>query len=89
MGLLKNRWSCLRGLRTQVKELNDFRTLNNWITVCFVLHNIVIQRNDTWYEPPIPPRDFDYWENDPRNIQPLGEHANAFRERMKGIMLGL
>jgi hypothetical protein len=89
MGLLKNRWGCLRGLRTQVKRVEDFAKLNEWIVACFVMHNIVIERNDKWEDPAIIQAGFDAWVPDARNHDIVGETARNFRERMKGVLLNL
>ncbi len=50
MGLLKSRWTSLKGIRIQVKELDDLVRINEWILACLVLHNIVQSLNDEWDE---------------------------------------
>jgi hypothetical protein len=47
-GILKGRWSSLRGLRTQIKKKEDLKILNTWIVVCLILHNLMIQLTDEW-----------------------------------------
>ncbi len=48
IGILKNRWSSLRGIRTQVKSKDDFKFVNQWIVACLVLHNWTIRLQDLW-----------------------------------------
>ena len=50
MGSLKSRWSSLRELRKQMKVLEDFRSMNEWILSCLILHNITIAMGDEWAE---------------------------------------
>ena len=45
-GILKGRWSSLRGIRTQIKEVKDFQIVNDHILVCSILHNLMIDFND-------------------------------------------
>ena len=45
-GILKGRWSSLRGIRTQIKEVKDFQIVNDHILVCLILHNLMIDFND-------------------------------------------
>lgn len=49
-GILKNRFSCLRGLRTQIVNESDVRKANDWIEACCVLHNFTYRLEDTWLE---------------------------------------
>jgi hypothetical protein len=49
-GIVKGRWCSLRGIRIQVKKIEDFKSINNWICVCLVLHNILVRFNDSWEE---------------------------------------
>ena len=51
MGLLKSRWSFLRGIRTQFRETKDLEDINSQIVAAVVLHNIVMLRKDLWTEP--------------------------------------
>ena len=46
LGVLKSRFSSLRGLRTQIRDKGDFKKVNRWICVCLILHNIVLQCRD-------------------------------------------
>jgi hypothetical protein len=48
MGLLKARWSSLRGIRTQIKVKEDLAYVNQMVKVIFILHNIMINLNDEW-----------------------------------------
>jgi hypothetical protein len=49
-GILKGRFSSLKGIRIQVKTATDFQRINEWITVCLILHNILLRFNDSWEE---------------------------------------
>nr|GAT46832.1 predicted protein [Mycena chlorophos] len=42
MGALKGRWQCLRGLRVNIESNADHVEALRWITVCIILHNLVI-----------------------------------------------
>jgi len=35
-------------LRIQVKKLDDFVRVNEWIVVCIILHNILLSFKDEW-----------------------------------------
>ncbi|KAJ0398703.1 hypothetical protein ATCC90586_003194 [Pythium insidiosum] len=48
IGLLKNRWMSLKGVRTQIKKKEDFRTVNNQVLTCVMLHNIGLILKDLW-----------------------------------------
>ena len=48
IALLKNRWSSLKGIHTQVWEESDFQVINHHILCCGLLHNIAIHLNDEW-----------------------------------------
>ncbi|OWZ15456.1 hypothetical protein PHMEG_00010886 [Phytophthora megakarya] len=50
IGTLKNRWSSLYGVRTQIKAKRDFESVNNYILLCVLLHNIALQIADPWTE---------------------------------------
>jgi hypothetical protein len=47
-GILKYRFSSLRGIRIQIKTENDFADVNKWIIVCLIIHNMLISFNDDW-----------------------------------------
>lgn len=47
-GILKGRFSSLRGIRTQIREDKDFKLVNEHILVCLILHNLMIDFNDEW-----------------------------------------
>ncbi len=49
-GILKGRFSSLRGVRVQINSLKDIKRFNEWILVCLILHNILIRFNDDWDE---------------------------------------
>ena len=38
----------MKGLRIQVKKLDDFVRVNEWIVVCIILHNILLNFKDDW-----------------------------------------
>ena len=52
--ILKGRWSSLRGIRTQIKEVKDFKIVNDHILVCLILHKLMIdfkdECDDDWIE---------------------------------------
>jgi hypothetical protein len=50
MGLLKGRWSSLRGLRVKIHKPEDVERANRWIVAILVLHNIVMKFKDNWEE---------------------------------------
>jgi len=50
IGILKSRFSSLKGVRIQVKKLDDFVRINEWIVVCIILYNILHSFNDEWEE---------------------------------------
>jgi hypothetical protein len=47
-GILKNRWLSLKGVRTQIKKLEDIKTINEDIKCIITLHNLMIFFNDLW-----------------------------------------
>ena len=47
-GVLKARWSSLRGIRNQLKIPTDFEYINKQIVVCLILHNFLLISNDIW-----------------------------------------
>ena len=47
-GLLKARWASLRGIRIQVKRVKDLKAVCDHITVCLILHNLMIDFDDEW-----------------------------------------
>lgn len=42
MGALKGRWQCLRGLRLEINCNADHIRACDWIMVCIILHNLII-----------------------------------------------
>lgn len=42
MGALKGRFQCLRGLRVNINSPQDHIQAGRWMTVCVILHNLVI-----------------------------------------------
>ena len=47
MGALKGRFQCLRGLRVKINNHEDHRQAMRWISVVIILHNLIIDINDT------------------------------------------
>ena len=41
-GILKGRFSSLRGIRTQIKTEKDFKIVNTHVLVCLILHNLLM-----------------------------------------------
>jgi hypothetical protein len=72
-GILKGRWSSLRGLRTQIREKKDFKMINEWILVCLILHNLMIRFQDDW-QPEAD--DDDNNDDDENNRQYNSQHHN-------------
>jgi len=42
MGALKGRFQCLRGLRVDINSNEDHVQACRWMTVCIILHNLII-----------------------------------------------
>jgi hypothetical protein len=49
-GMLKTRWMSLKGISTQIREHKDFESVNKWILVCLILHNLMIKFEDEEWE---------------------------------------
>ncbi|KAE8211094.1 hypothetical protein CF319_g9363, partial [Tilletia indica] len=49
-GLLKGRWSCLKGLRVRLLSDDQHEIACTYVTACVVLHNILIALEDDWDE---------------------------------------
>ena len=49
-GLLKARFSSLRGVRVQIKKKQDFKLFCQHVVVCLILHNIMLAFNDTQFD---------------------------------------
>ena len=47
-GMLKSRFSSLKGIRTQIKNRSDFGVVQKHIIVCLILHNLLIDFDDEW-----------------------------------------
>ncbi|KAE8195680.1 hypothetical protein CF328_g4359 [Tilletia controversa] len=47
-GLLKGRWTSLKGLRVRLLNDSQLGVACMWITACVVLHNILIDQRDLW-----------------------------------------
>ncbi len=48
MGLLKNRWSSLRGIRLLLAEGENMARVNTWIECTIILHNMMMVLHDDW-----------------------------------------
>lgn len=46
--MLKGRWKSLTGLRLILTNHQQYEYACMWITACMVLHNILLDLNDTW-----------------------------------------
>ena len=40
----------LKDIRIMIAKHSDFERVNDWITVCLILHNLLIDFNDEWEE---------------------------------------
>lgn len=77
-GILKNRWSSLKCIPTQIQVADDIEKVNEWIVCCIVLHNLGIIMKDLWeYE------DHEEGNDIPINVGSGNESGNALRERVK------
>ena len=47
-GMLKGRWKSLTGLRLIFTNHQQYEYACMWIIACMVLHNILLDLNDTW-----------------------------------------
>jgi hypothetical protein len=65
-GILKGRFSSLRGVRTQIKSAADFDAFCIHIVCCIVLYNMTLMLNDEWIE-----------ENDDEYQHPHNPHLIA------------
>lgn len=48
IGVLKNGWSSLKEVRTQLNHDDSMKSILRWITACIILHNMLIDLNDEW-----------------------------------------
>jgi hypothetical protein len=48
--ILKARFTSLKGLRIQVKQLDDLVRVNDWIVVCIILYSILLSFKDVLSE---------------------------------------
>jgi hypothetical protein len=83
IGVLKSRWSSLRGIRTQVKKEEDFSNILKKIVVTFILHNICIDRNDDW----INEHNSDDYTDPNEIVAPQIQTEDELRQRMKEYVL--
>ncbi|XP_055344565.1 uncharacterized protein LOC129592532 [Paramacrobiotus metropolitanus] len=89
IGMLKNRFQCLKGLRVLIACKADHARAVMWFRACTVLHNICIDTRDpydpTWGE--LPKRASDEPGNEADEIVPLAEEGSQKRERIKNAVL--
>jgi hypothetical protein len=74
LGILKNRFMCLKGIPIQVKKLDDFRRINEWIKACCILHNVIILDGDD-----VDPHDF----RDGRRDRHARRQDDGLRDRIR------
>ncbi|KAJ0393686.1 hypothetical protein P43SY_008384 [Pythium insidiosum] len=90
IGLIKNRWMSLKGVRTQIKAASDFKAVNDHVLTCVLLHNMAMVLEDTWYDDS---NSDDEDDDEPQTIrselvaaaQPRAGHIR--REQVKAVML--
>ncbi|KAE9045302.1 hypothetical protein PR001_g5023 [Phytophthora rubi] len=82
IGLYKNRWMSLKGIRTQINRKKDLRHVNNHILACVMLHNIGILLFDEWDDAALDDED-----DDDINSGSGGKTAKEKRERIKAVLL--
>ena len=81
-GILKGRWACLCGIRTQIKVINDFNLINEMIQAVLTLHNIALSLNDEWNDV----IDEDNSQNDGSNLSGMQTQSGTeLRNRLKSI----
>ncbi len=84
MGLLKVRWSSLRGMRVLIHQERDTKKANDWIVACLILHNMVMSFKDNWEEN-LEDEEFEDDDNAEEEIET--ETGTDLRERIKEIIL--
>lgn len=86
MGLLKNRWTSLRGLRCSLSSVDMLQPAIEWIVSVMILHNVMINCNDDWEgdENGIVLEEI----NDDRNDLNIVVNGIDRREELKRIVLG-
>ena len=77
-GWLKNRFSSLRGIRTQIRIKSDFELVNKHVLVCLILHNILLKFKDEQFDEP--DDDFDVIDGDVDDVEDID--AAAYEEEM-------
>ncbi len=83
IGELKNRFSVLRGIPTQVRKVEDFRHIMRLCQAAVLLHNIAKLFQGDW-------EDVENMDPSERNQAPVfeaGGTAEHFRELRKGYIL--
>ena len=90
-GQLKNRWASLQGIPTEIRNAGDFKRVNDHITSCCILHNLLKRLNDEW--PFEEDDDENNNEDDDENEIQLPEDLNAddrakhFRTTIENFLL--
>jgi hypothetical protein len=49
-GMVKGRFGSLKSLPTQIRDVKDFEKCNEWILVCLILYNLLINFNEDEWE---------------------------------------
>jgi hypothetical protein len=81
MGLLKGRWSSLRGLRVKIHKPEDVERANRWIVAILVLHNIVMKFKDNWEE------EIEEDETDIYAGEEINTTGRELRERVRDMIM--
>lgn len=89
MGGLKNRWSCLKGLRIAINSKEDHIRACHWITIAIILHNAIIDIEGTHSTEVFASQNMDGGPNEqgsmnlePEYIGPEDEAGEAKRQKL-------
>lgn len=52
IGILKGRWGSLKELRLAFSTDKQFSVALTWVMACVVLHNVCVEKGDTFPRPP-------------------------------------
>ena len=78
IGVLKGRFSSLRELRTQIRNLKEMKVTIKWIISCVVLHNLLADLKDQWNEL--------YEEDEPELAPMVGDNYANSNDGIRGIL---
>jgi hypothetical protein len=81
-GILKGRFSSLRGLRTQIKNVDDLDKFCVHIVCCIVLYNMTLKLNDDWLDEFV-----DDYQHPPIPFLIAQPAGNNLRERVQNFIL--